>query len=65
VQRYGGYVAQSTGDGVFALFGAPVAYEDHRHRTLYAALRLQEELKRYSDRMRNEGSLTDPGTSRG
>ena len=56
-QRYGGYVAQSTGDGIFALFGAPVAYEDHPQRTLYAALRMQEELKRYSDRIRAEGRL--------
>src|SRR6516225_10187552 len=39
VQRYGGYVAQSTGDGIFALFGAPVAHEDHPQRALYAALR--------------------------
>jgi len=37
-QRYGGYVAQSTGDGIFALFGAPVAYEHHPQRALYAAL---------------------------
>ena len=29
VHRYGGYVAQSTGDGIFALFGAPIAHEDH------------------------------------
>ena len=57
VQRYGGYVAQSTGDGIFALFGAPVAYEDHPQRALYAALRMQEELKRYSDRIRSEGRL--------
>src|SRR5215469_9270422 len=41
VHRYGGYVAQSTGDGIFALFGAPVAHEDHPQRALYAALRLQ------------------------
>src|SRR5262249_25031768 len=40
VQRYGGYVAQSTGDGIFALFGAPVAHEDHPQRALYAALRM-------------------------
>jgi len=57
VQYYGGYVAQSTGDGIFALFGAPVAYEDHPQRALYAALRMQEELKRYSDRIRSEGRL--------
>jgi class 3 adenylate cyclase len=55
VQRYGGYVAQSTGDGIFALFGAPVAHEDHPQRARYAALRMQEELKRYSDRIRAEG----------
>jgi class 3 adenylate cyclase len=38
VHRYGGYVAQSTGDGIFALFGAPVAHEDHPQCALYAAL---------------------------
>jgi class 3 adenylate cyclase len=42
VGRYDGYVVQSTGDGIFALFGAPVAHEDHPQRALYAALRLQE-----------------------
>jgi class 3 adenylate cyclase len=39
VHRYEGYIAQSTGDGIFALFGAPVAHEDHPQRALYAALR--------------------------
>src|ERR1700751_4678241 len=47
VHHYGGYVAQSTGDGIFALFGAPLAHEDHPQRALYAALRMQEDLKRY------------------
>src|SRR5579863_9369810 len=46
--RYDGYVVQSTGDGIFALFGAPLAHEDHPQRALYAALRMQEEFKRYS-----------------
>jgi class 3 adenylate cyclase len=55
VQRYGGYVAQSTGDGIFALFGAPVAYEDHPQRALHAALRMQEKLRRYSDQLRERG----------
>ena len=36
--RYDGYVVQSTGDGIFALFGAPVAHEDHPQRALHAAL---------------------------
>jgi class 3 adenylate cyclase len=49
VHRYGGYVAQSTGDGIFALFGAPIAHEDHPQRALYAALAMQEELHRYAD----------------
>ncbi len=48
VHRYDGYVVQSTGDGIFALFGAPVAHEDHPQRALYAALRMQEDLERYS-----------------
>ena len=57
VHRYGGYIVQSTGDGIFGLFGAPVAHEDHPQRALYAALRLQEGLKRYSDRLREQGRL--------
>src|SRR5216684_2970296 len=56
VRRYDGYVVQSTGDGIFALFGAPVAHEDHPQRALYAALRLQEDLKRYSAKVLAEGS---------
>ena len=57
VHRYDGYVVQSTGDGIFALFGAPVASEDHPQRALYAALRMQDELKRHSDRVCAEGGL--------
>ena len=57
VHRYGGYVAQSTGDGIFALFGAPVAHEDHPQRALHAALAMQEELHRYTDRLRAEGKI--------
>jgi class 3 adenylate cyclase len=45
VRRYEGYVVQSTGDGIFALFGAPAAYEDHPQRALYAALQMQQELR--------------------
>jgi class 3 adenylate cyclase len=57
VHRYGGYVAQSTGDGIFALFGAPVAHEDHPQRALHAALAMQEELHRYADRLRSQGKI--------
>ena len=52
VHRYEGYVAQSLGDGIFALFGAPIAHEDHAQRAVYAALRMQGEIRRYADRMR-------------
>jgi class 3 adenylate cyclase/tetratricopeptide (TPR) repeat protein len=52
--RYDGYVVQSTGDGIFALFGAPVAHEDHPQRALHSALRMQDEVKRYAERLRAE-----------
>ena len=55
--RYDGYVVQSTGDGIFARFGAPVADEDHPQRALYAALRMQEELKRYSAKVVADGGV--------
>jgi class 3 adenylate cyclase len=55
VHRYDGYVAQSTGDGVFALFGAPVAHEDHPQRALHAALAMQEELRRHADQLKSQG----------
>jgi class 3 adenylate cyclase/predicted ATPase len=56
VHRYDGYIVQSTGDGIFALFGAPVAHEDHPQRALYAALRMQEEMRRYSAKLREAGN---------
>jgi class 3 adenylate cyclase len=52
VHRYEGYVAQALGDGIFALFGAPIAHEDHPQRAVYAALRMQEEMRRYSNAVR-------------
>ncbi|MBI3798656.1 MAG: AAA family ATPase [Deltaproteobacteria bacterium] len=52
VHRYEGYVAQALGDGIFALFGAPIAHEDHPQRALYAALRMQEEMRRYGGQVR-------------
>jgi class 3 adenylate cyclase/tetratricopeptide (TPR) repeat protein len=52
--RYDGYIVQSTGDGIFALLGAPVAREDHPQRALYSALRIQEDLKRYAEKLRAE-----------
>jgi class 3 adenylate cyclase/tetratricopeptide (TPR) repeat protein len=55
VGHYDGYIVQSTGDGIFALFGAPVAHEDHPQRALYAALRLQEATRRYSAKLVADG----------
>src|SRR5437867_11794350 len=55
VHRYEGYVAQALGDGIFALFGAPIAHEDHPQRALYAALRMQDEMRRYAATLREQG----------
>jgi class 3 adenylate cyclase len=57
VRRYGGYVVQSTGDGIFALFGAPIAHEDHPQRALYSALRMHEAMRHYGERLRAEQEL--------
>src|SRR5712692_1227155 len=56
VHSYDGYVAQALGDGIFALFGAPLAHEDHPQRALYAALRMQGAMRRYADTLRAKGS---------
>ena len=49
VHRYEGTVNQVMGDGIMALFGAPIAVEDHGVRACYAALRMQESIRQYSD----------------
>src|SRR5262245_47574655 len=49
VHRYEGTVNQVMGDGIMALFGAPVAHEDHAVRACYAALRMQEQVKQYAE----------------
>jgi class 3 adenylate cyclase/predicted ATPase len=56
VHRYEGYVVQSRGDGIFALFGAPAAYEDHPQRALYAALQMQRELREHGQRRAATGA---------
>jgi class 3 adenylate cyclase/tetratricopeptide (TPR) repeat protein len=48
VHRYEGTVSEVLGDGIMALFGAPLAHEDHGIRACYAALRMQEAVKRYA-----------------
>jgi class 3 adenylate cyclase len=57
VHRFEGTINQYTGDGIMALFGAPIAHEDHAQRACYAALPLQQELRRYADEMRLERGL--------
>src|SRR5919106_3826922 len=52
VHRYEGTVNQVMGDGIMALFGAPIAHEDHAVRACYAALRMQEAIRRYTEEMR-------------
>jgi Adenylate and Guanylate cyclase catalytic domain/Double zinc ribbon len=52
VHRYEGTVNQVMGDGIKALFGAPIAHEDHAVRACYAALRMQDAVRRYSDELR-------------
>jgi len=52
VHRYEGTVNQVMGDGIMALFGAPLAHEDHAVRACYAALRMQESMKRYAEAVR-------------
>jgi class 3 adenylate cyclase/tetratricopeptide (TPR) repeat protein len=51
VHRYEGTVNRVMGDGILALFGAPIAHEDHAVRACYAGLRMQETVARYSDRV--------------
>jgi class 3 adenylate cyclase/tetratricopeptide (TPR) repeat protein len=56
VHRYEGTVNQVMGDGIMALFGAPLAHEDHAVRACYAALRMQETVKQYAEEIhRTEG----------
>jgi class 3 adenylate cyclase len=49
VHRYDGYVVQSAGDGIFALFGAPMAHEDHPQRALHAAIAMRDALRRRAE----------------
>src|SRR5262249_35414359 len=58
VHHFEGMVNEARGDGIMALFGAPLAHEDHAIRACYAALRMQEAVKRHADEVRRrEGVL--------
>src|SRR2546428_402048 len=55
IHRFEGTVNQFTGDGVMALFGAPIAHEDHARRACHAALHFLDELRRYAGTLRTRG----------
>ncbi|HSF30861.1 MAG TPA: adenylate/guanylate cyclase domain-containing protein [Candidatus Tectomicrobia bacterium] len=58
VHRYEGTVNQVMGDGIMALFGAPIAHEDHAVRACYAALAMQEAIRRYGEEVRRTHGIT-------
>jgi class 3 adenylate cyclase len=58
VHRFEGTVNQYTGDGIMALFGAPIAHEDHAQRACYAALHLKDELRRYAEDLKRSRGLS-------
>src|SRR5438128_813391 len=57
VHRFEGTVNQVLGDGIMALFGAPIAHEDHALRACYAALAMQAEMRRYAEEVRRTQGL--------
>jgi class 3 adenylate cyclase/tetratricopeptide (TPR) repeat protein len=60
VHRYEGTVSRALGDGIMALFGAPIAHEDHAVRACYAALALQDAMHRYAEQVRQtHGALVE------
>src|SRR4029079_6312945 len=58
VRRYGGTMEKFTGDGLMALFGAPVALEDHAMRACLAALAVQEEANRLAAEVRRRDGIS-------
>jgi hypothetical protein len=54
IHRYEGTINQFTGDGIMAIFGAPVAHEDHAQRACYASLAIQKALADYAGRLKKE-----------
>ena len=57
VHRFEGTVNDVAGDGIMAMFGAPIAHEDHALRACYAALAMQGELRRYAEEVRRSQGL--------
>ena len=57
VHRFEGTVNQYTGDGIMALFGAPIAHEDHAQRACYAALHLRDASRAYADELQRDAGV--------
>jgi class 3 adenylate cyclase len=64
VHRFEGTVDKFTGDGIMAIFGAPIAHEDHARRACYAALHLKEGLRRYAEELKRTRELSFAGVAR-
>ncbi len=58
VHRYEGTVNQFLGDGIMALFGAPIAHEDHARRAMHAALAIRKALDEYQDELQRKREIT-------
>ncbi len=57
VVRFEGFVDKFTGDGIMALFGAPIAHEDHARRACYSALHLREELREFGNEVKRRSGV--------
>ena len=57
IHKYEGTINQFTGDGVMALFGAPIAHEDHAQRACHAALSIQKALEKYGEKLKKDRGI--------
>ena len=57
IHNFEGTINQFTGDGVMALFGAPIAHEDHAQRACFASLSIQKAIEKYGEKLKNEGDI--------
>jgi class 3 adenylate cyclase/tetratricopeptide (TPR) repeat protein len=57
IHKWEGTITQFTGDGLMAIFGAPIAHEDHAQRACYAALSIQKAMREYGEKVRKERGL--------